>query len=74
MYMFCVWQYRKYKPLSVPRKCNGCGKKAVKAAYREICAECADKEGKCEGCASPWEVASKASGSGESKANVNNNS
>ncbi|CDF38932.1 unnamed protein product [Chondrus crispus] len=44
-------KYRKYKPLSVPKKCNVCLEKRIKAAYRSLCAACAEAAGKCPGCA-----------------------
>lgn len=44
-------QYRKYKPLSGPRKCNECGNRNVKAAYRVLCGSCAGARGACSGCA-----------------------
>lgn len=44
-------KYRKYKPLTVPRVCNGCGERAVKAAYRTLCAACAKARGACPQCA-----------------------
>jgi hypothetical protein len=33
-------QYRKYKPLTQPAKCNGCQKRNVLAAYHTICTAC----------------------------------
>lgn len=33
-------QYRKYKPLTQPAKCNLCQKRNVKAAYHTICETC----------------------------------
>ncbi|GAX12405.1 hypothetical protein FisN_2Hh236 [Fistulifera solaris] len=33
-------QYRKYKPLTAPAKCNHCGNRNVKAAYHTICESC----------------------------------
>jgi len=43
-------RFRKYKPLTQPKKCVGCGGKDVKEAYHVICRGCAQKEGKCEKC------------------------
>ena len=34
-------QYRKYKPLTQPGKCNLCQRRNIKAAYHTICADCA---------------------------------
>ena len=33
-------QYRKYKPLTQPSRCNGCQKRNVLAAYHTICESC----------------------------------
>lgn len=33
-------QYRKYKPLTTPGKCNHCGNRSIKAAYHTICEPC----------------------------------
>lgn len=35
--------YKKYKPLTVPAKCNECHKKNIIKAYRALCDQCADK-------------------------------
>lgn len=44
-------RFRKYKPLTVAKKCVGCGdKQAVKQAYHVICAACAAKDNKCPKC------------------------
>lgn len=37
--------YRKYKPLSTPSRCNLCQEKTIYKAYRTICDECAIKDG-----------------------------
>lgn len=42
----------------MPRKCNYCGEKKVKAAYRTICPECALARKQCEQCAEEKEVSS----------------
>lgn len=39
-------KYKKYKPLTQPKKCVKCGNKAVKRAYNIMCLECAHKLGK----------------------------
>lgn len=44
-------QFRKYKPLSQPRKCNECHQKTIKAAYRTLCVECAKRLKACPQCA-----------------------
>lgn len=43
-------KYRKYKPLTAPRKCNRCEQKAIKAAYRTLCGQCARSADVCAGC------------------------
>lgn len=45
-------KYRKYKPLTVPKKCIMCDGKSVKDAYHVICKECSDKNNKCSKCLS----------------------
>lgn len=34
-------KYRKYKPLTAPGKCVRCGNRNVKAAYHQVCDDCA---------------------------------
>ena len=43
-------RFRKYKPLTVPKKCVECGQKTIKDAYHVICRSCAAKGSKCEKC------------------------
>ena len=43
-------QYRKYKPLTVVRKCCKCEQKAVKDAYHLCCHPCARREMICAKC------------------------
>ncbi|KAJ2846667.1 hypothetical protein IWW36_004239 [Coemansia brasiliensis] len=43
-------QYRKYKPLTVPKKCVGCQLKKVKKAYHVLCDDCAASKGVCAKC------------------------
>ena len=43
-------QYRKYKPLSVIKKCCRCENKAIKDAYHVICNQCAAKGNVCAKC------------------------
>jgi hypothetical protein len=49
-------QYRKYKPLTVPKKCVGCDQKSVKDAYHIICHACAVKEAVCAKCRQPKDL------------------
>jgi len=43
-------KYKKYKPLTVPRKCNICGEKSVKKAYHTICDGCVVSTNVCGKC------------------------
>lgn len=46
-------RYRKYKPLTVVKKCTACGEKRIKDAYHVICGECVKKTTKCAKCLVP---------------------
>jgi hypothetical protein len=46
-------KYRKYKPLTVAKKCTRCGEKRVKDAYHVICGECVRESRKCGKCLVP---------------------
>ncbi|XP_063547493.1 uncharacterized protein C9orf85 homolog [Cydia strobilella] len=43
-------KYKKYKPLTAPRKCVGCEEKAIKYAYHILCTKCATKRNVCSKC------------------------
>jgi hypothetical protein len=43
-------QYRKYKPLTTPKKCVKCGQKRVIRAYHIVCEDCAVKWKICAKC------------------------
>lgn len=43
-------KFRKYKPLSVPKKCVRCAGKTVREAYHVICNECAKQAQSCAKC------------------------
>jgi hypothetical protein len=47
--------FRKYKPLSAPSKCNLCDMKNVYKAYRSICDVCANAKKICTKCTEPIE-------------------
>eukprot|EP00127_Corallochytrium_limacisporum_P005551 Clim_evm68s207 gene=Clim_evmTU68s207 len=49
-------QYGKYKPLSAPAKCSKCLGRRITLAYHDVCTECAQKFGICEGCQKPREI------------------
>lgn len=43
-------QFRKYKPLSTPRRCQICDQKKVTRAYHNICDHCATDTNTCAKC------------------------
>lgn len=43
-------KYRKYKPLTTPKRCTKCQEKTVKRAYHTICDGCARKTKVCAKC------------------------
>ncbi|KAJ1509899.1 hypothetical protein HMI54_010501 [Coelomomyces lativittatus] len=43
-------KFRKYKPLTVPKKCVICHQKTVKDAYHILCNVCAETKGLCAKC------------------------
>jgi len=43
-------KFHKYKPLTVPRKCNSCAQKTINKAYHVLCDGCAKTEKKCAKC------------------------
>lgn len=43
--------YRKYKTLTLPGKCNCCLEKVIVKAYRTLCDPCAKKNKQCSKCA-----------------------
>ncbi|XP_030751104.1 uncharacterized protein C9orf85 homolog [Sitophilus oryzae] len=49
-------KYKKYKPLSQPKKCVKCGNKSVKRAYNIMCLDCAHKLGVCAKCGQSKEI------------------
>ncbi|KAJ2784437.1 hypothetical protein H4R18_001147 [Coemansia javaensis] len=49
-------QYRKYKPLTVAKKCVSCQLKKVKKAYHVLCDDCAAEKGVCAKCAERAEI------------------
>lgn len=51
--------YRKYKPLTNPARCNMCQGKCIYKAYRTICDNCAVSKGLCAKCAEPVEAFQK---------------
>ncbi|KAJ8940171.1 hypothetical protein NQ318_019380 [Aromia moschata] len=49
-------KYKKYKPLTQPRKCVKCDQKTVKQAYHVMCVECGNRLGVCTKCCQSKEV------------------
>lgn len=49
-------KYKKYKPLTAPRKCVGCDQKTVKHAYHMLCTPCAKQKNVCAKCCKAAEV------------------
>jgi hypothetical protein len=43
-------KFRKYKPLTAPRRCENCNQKTVNRAYHHICENCAMKLEVCAKC------------------------
>eukprot|EP01111_Echinosteliopsis_oligospora_P004749 TRINITY_DN1781_c3_g1_i1.p1 TRINITY_DN1781_c3_g1~~TRINITY_DN1781_c3_g1_i1.p1 ORF type:complete len:243 (-),score=95.10 TRINITY_DN1781_c3_g1_i1:74-802(-) len=43
-------KYRKYKPLTTPRRCSHCEQKTVRRAYHNLCEGCSQKLGVCAKC------------------------
>lgn len=49
-------QYRKYKPLTIPKKCVSCQLKKVNKAYHVICDGCAQQKDICAKCLEPKHI------------------
>lgn len=49
-------KYKKYKPLTAPKKCVRCEQKCVKQAYHMMCGPCAKTEKVCAKCGKQAEV------------------
>lgn len=50
-------KYRKYKPLTVPKKCVRCQEKSIKEAYHVVCNACARNSKICCKCLQPFTAA-----------------
>ncbi len=57
-YKILKWRkdYRKYKPLTQPRRCNFCQQKTVKSAYHVICDACCEDKKVCSKCLQPHSI------------------
>lgn len=49
-------KYKKYKPLTQPKKCVKCDQRTVKQAYHVMCSDCGQKLGVCTKCCQAKEV------------------
>lgn len=52
-------KFKKYKPLTAPKKCVRCQQKTIKHAYHTVCSECAQQAGVCEKCGEVQEITAK---------------
>ncbi|XP_026764517.1 uncharacterized protein C9orf85 homolog [Galleria mellonella] len=48
-------KFKKYKPLTAPRKCVDCEQKSIKYAYHLLCSNCALKKTVCAKCCKPFD-------------------
>lgn len=48
--------YRKYKPLTIPKKCTRCEEKSIQEAYHIVCHKCSIQFGICEKCIQPVDL------------------
>ncbi|KAJ2006241.1 hypothetical protein GGI04_000888 [Coemansia thaxteri] len=49
-------QYRKYKPLTMTKKCVSCEQKKITKAYHVLCDGCASEKGVCAKCMETEEI------------------
>lgn len=49
-------KYKKYKPLTQPKKCVKCEQKTVKQAYHVMCSDCGKKHKVCTKCCQEKEI------------------
>ncbi|XP_013389338.1 uncharacterized protein C9orf85 homolog [Lingula anatina] len=64
-------KYKKYKPLTVPKKCTKCEQKSVKRAYYMICTDCAKHHGVCAKCGEKKDIVQGPGLSAEEEASLN---
>jgi len=60
-------KYKKYKPLTVPKKCTKCERKTVQFAYHVLCQACSQEFGLCSKCSKPEELATSLSAKEQEK-------
>ncbi|XP_014674431.1 PREDICTED: uncharacterized protein C9orf85 homolog, partial [Priapulus caudatus] len=53
-------KYKKYKPLTAPKKCTQCGEKRIKFAYHILCSPCTKTSNQCAKCAQKTGIIGKA--------------
>ncbi|RIA97712.1 hypothetical protein C1645_751815 [Glomus cerebriforme] len=51
-------KYKKYKPLTTPKRCVNCNEKAIKEAYHVLCSKCATSKKVCAKCQESAEIVS----------------
>ncbi|CAG8565786.1 8534_t:CDS:2 [Funneliformis mosseae] len=51
-------KYKKYKPLTTPKRCVSCNEKTVKEAYHILCNKCATDKKVCAKCQESVEIVS----------------
>ncbi|GAB5586794.1 hypothetical protein Unana1_01694 [Umbelopsis nana] len=53
-----MWKkkYKKYKPLTAPKKCTTCQQKSIKEAYHVLCNNCASDKKVCAKCLESKEI------------------
>ncbi|XP_068722779.1 uncharacterized protein C9orf85 homolog [Montipora capricornis] len=61
-------KFKKYKPLTAPKKCVRCQQKTVIHAYHTVCSKCAQVAEVCEKCGQVQEIVAKATPSSAEKA------
>ncbi|ORY99303.1 hypothetical protein BCR43DRAFT_455849 [Syncephalastrum racemosum] len=52
-------KYRKYKPLTTPKRCTSCSEKTIKEAYHVLCNPCATDKKVCAKCLQSKEIVAK---------------
>ncbi|KAM3586565.1 intercellular trafficking and secretion, variant 2 [Umbelopsis sp. WA50703] len=58
-----LWRkkYKKYKPLTAPKKCTSCQQKTIKEAYHVLCDNCASNKKVCAKCLESKEIVTEKS-------------
>ncbi|KAG9299584.1 hypothetical protein G9A89_020755 [Geosiphon pyriformis] len=51
-------KFKKYKPLTIPKRCLSCEEKVIKEAYHVLCNSCAKAKGVCAKCQEDGEILS----------------